>query len=178
MILNLQRIKEETGPAWRDAAMEAIWDQWYRPLAAYLRGSFRLGNETEDLMQDIMLKVYRKIDTYDCRHALSTWLYAIARNTCIDWLAANPAPPVPLEAEPGGGVSTEGQVLRNELDAAVERALAGLEAVDRSIAWLAFYERTPYRRIAALHGLPLHAVKNRVFALRRRLKSVLEDYHA
>jgi DNA-directed RNA polymerase specialized sigma24 family protein len=50
--------------------------------------------------------------------------------------------------------------------------------VDRGIAWLAFYEKAPYRRIATLYDLPLHTVKNRVFALRRRLKEALEDYHA
>jgi RNA polymerase sigma-70 factor (ECF subfamily) len=178
MKLNLERIKESGGPEWRDVAMEAIWDAWYRPLAAYLRSSFRLDAEVEDLMQDIMFKVYRNLEAYDGRHALSTWIYAIARNTCLDWLAVRRPASAALELEPADSRSTEYQVLRNEVDGAVERLLAGLGPVDRSVAWLAFYERAPYRRIAEIHGLPLHAVKNRVFALRRQLKAALEDYYA
>jgi RNA polymerase sigma-70 factor (ECF subfamily) len=178
MKLQLGRLKSEAGSRWREQAMEAIWDAWYRPLAAYVRSSFRLNGETEDLMQDIMLKAYRNLDSYDQRHALSTWLYAIARNTCLDWLSRNRLPALALETEPGGGESTEARVIGRAVEDAVERVLDGLEPLDRSIAWLAFYEKAAYRRIAEVHGLPLHTVKNRVFALRRRLKAVLEDYHA
>ncbi len=178
MKLQLDRLRSEAGPQWRDQAMEAIWDAWYRPLAAYIRTSFRLEGETEDLMQDIMLKVYRSLDAYDSHHALSTWLYAIARNTCLDWLQKARLPVASLDAEPSGGPLTETRVIERAVEGEVDQVLAVLDPQDRSIAWLAFYEKAPYRRIAEVHGIALHTVKNRVFALRRQLKAALEDYHA
>ena len=43
----------------------------------------------EDIVSDIFVKVYEKFDTYDQHHAVSTWLYTIARNTLIDHYRRN-----------------------------------------------------------------------------------------
>lgn len=50
----------------------------------------RTGNRdvTEDIVSDVFLKVYEKIDTYNPKYAVSTWLYTIARNTLTDYYRA------------------------------------------------------------------------------------------
>ncbi len=40
--------------------------------------------EAEDLAQDIFLKVFRSLDTFDRRANFQTWLISVSRNLCID----------------------------------------------------------------------------------------------
>ena len=46
-------------------------------------------DEARDFMQEIMLKVYEKIDSYSHQSKFSTWLYAITRNYCYDQISKN-----------------------------------------------------------------------------------------
>ena len=41
-------------------------------------------DEAEDLAQDIFLKIFKSLDTFDRRANLQTWLMSISRNLCID----------------------------------------------------------------------------------------------
>src|SRR6187549_3423161 len=41
-------------------------------------------DEAEDLTQDIFLKIFRSLDTFDRRANFQTWLISVSRNLCID----------------------------------------------------------------------------------------------
>ena len=41
-------------------------------------------DEAEDLTQDIFLKIFKSLDTFDRRANFQTWLISVSRNLCID----------------------------------------------------------------------------------------------
>ena len=53
----------------------------------------------EDLAQEVFLKAYRALDTYDHQRKFSSWLFKIAHNSTIDHLRRSEIQTVPLEAE-------------------------------------------------------------------------------
>lgn len=66
-------------------AFSTVYQQYKHKLYSYVW--YRAGQDamvTEDIVSDIFLKAYRNYERYDSQYALSTWLYAIARNTLID----------------------------------------------------------------------------------------------
>src|SRR5712692_10272100 len=67
---------------------QAAWD---RIVAQYWRKVFNVAykfvgkhDEAEDLAQEIFLKIFKSLDTFDRRANFQTWLISISRNLCID----------------------------------------------------------------------------------------------
>ena len=72
-------------------------------------------DEAEDLTQDIFLKIFKSLDTFDRRANFQTWLISISRNLCIDHYRS-----VRKERE-----TIDRDVDANELSPAVARARPG-----------------------------------------------------
>ncbi len=170
-----------------------IWHGYYPRLTVYLRRVFGITRreEVEELIQEILLKVYRNRDRYDRKHALSTWVYRIARNYAIDYLRKRDPRQrkiLPCASDEGVGIPMEvGQkyisrvdpvvedVLKKEAREAVRRALASLDRKDRNIVFLRYYEELTCREIGKILKLPEGTVKSRCHRIRGELRILLKE---
>jgi len=65
---------------------EQIYADYFQKVQAYVRGKVQAPHEVEDLVSAIFLKVVQKLDSYDpAKASVSTWVYAITRNTVTDY---------------------------------------------------------------------------------------------
>lgn len=134
----------------------------------------------DELVQETMLTVWRRADSYDPALAgASTWLFTIARNAGIDRqrqdvrrirLAAD----LGREADETVTDGAEIGVLTAEREALVRRALATLSPEQATVVRLSFFAEAPQSAIAAELGIPLGTVKSRVRLALQRLKTMLE----
>ena len=180
--------REQRAPA--DEILESfplLWERYHRSLTWFVSGylsGIRNGDrarQLEDAVQEIMLKVYCSRHRYDGRRAVSTWIYSIARNHCIDLarrsgtgrvhLARDVDPDLLASPEQNG---PESQLVRAELHAAVGRFVASLAGDDRTMLMLRFYEDLPYAQIALATGRPEGTVKYRIHELKKQLRLCLE----
>lgn len=128
----------------------------------------------EDAVQEVFIKVYRSLDTFDGRSAFSTWLFRITRNVCLDMFRAGRRRPVPIDPVdavpiPAPGDMSELVVTR----AAVESAMAALAPEDRdALSAIALFDLS-YEDAATALGVPVGTVKSRVFRARKTLVAVL-----
>lgn len=95
-------------------------------LSRYLRGYFarRIGSqEVEDLVQETLLAVHLKRNTYDRALPFTPWAYAVARYKLVDRFRRNHAPHVPLEdaGELLAVEDTEESTMRSDLTRFLER---------------------------------------------------------
>ena len=128
----------------------------------------------EDMTQDIFIKVWKALPGYHGAASVSTWLYTIARNTCLTELkrrahrptvslhapeieAVVDALPAMQTSDPEAGASLDAQAL-----------LARLPEKYRRVVTLFYLEQKSYEEVGALLGLPLGTVKTFLF---RREKS-------
>jgi RNA polymerase sigma-70 factor (ECF subfamily) len=133
----------------------------------------------EELVQEVMLSVWRRADGFDPRLAsVSTWLFTIARNKRIDFLRRVKRPEV-LAEDPAFQPE-----LVNGVDAAYEladdsdrlrQALRGLPAEQAELLKLAYYEDKSHSTIAAETQLPLGTVKSRIRLALQRLRGMIGE---
>ena len=160
-------------------AFEEIWQEYYPKLTVFLRTSFHF-EETDDLVQEIMLKIYSKMETYKPAWSLNTWIYSIARNHAIDSIKKSSSrlrmvENVRAEAvlADNHSVSTETLVLEKELKESVAVFIAGLPENERQVSFLKYYGEMDYREISRVTGLPVGTIKYLV----HRIKMKFAEYY-
>jgi RNA polymerase sigma-70 factor (ECF subfamily) len=127
-------------------------------------------DEAEDLTQDIFLKIFKSLDTFDRRANFQTWLISISRNLCIDHyrsvrkeretidrgVNAAELSPVSRETSPMQALEQQDRVLL------LRQALAGLPEALRTAVLMRDIQELSYQEIADRLRLPEGTVKSRI----------------
>lgn len=160
-------------------AFAALFDHFAPRLKAYLR---RLGADAaaaEELVQEVMLLVWRRAETFDPAQASAgTWVFTIARNRRIDALRREQRPEidpddpalVPDPVEPADRALETAQAAGR-----LRAALKDLPTEQAELLRMAYFEDKPHSAIAAERGLPLGTVKSRLRLALDRLRKVLRE---
>lgn len=137
----------------------------------------------QDLFQDALLAAYLSLDTLRDEHKFRSWLYGIARHTCLMHLRVQRIGDLSLEflwdrggelpsEKPDPEAIAERLELRRTLLAAVER----LSAANRETVLLFYYEDFDLRETAATLGVSVNTVKGRLHRARKQLHQLLSGY--
>lgn len=133
--------------------------------------------QAEDLTQDIFLKIFRSLDTFDRRANFQTWLISVSRNLCIDHYRSVRKErqtidrDVPAEdLSPASSTVSPLAALENrDLAALLRQALGSLPASLRTAVLLRDIQELSYLEIAERLHLPEGTVKSRINRGRKEL---------
>lgn len=160
-------------------AFGALFGHFAPRLKSYLR---RLGCDSgaaEELVQEVMLLVWRRAESFDPRQAsASTWMFTIARNKRVDSLRREQRPefdPNDPLLLPAPGESADQRVESRECNSRLRAALKTLPAEQADLLRMAYFEDKPHSLISAEHGIPLGTVKSRLRLAMDRLRRALRD---
>jgi len=159
------------------AAFGRLFDHFAPKLKAMLvKGGLRDGS-AEDVVQDVMLKVWHKAAQFDPHRAeASAWIYRIARNRQIDLARKRPLPQPEVWEDPPDEDPDAGQILALKQEAAqLRKALASLTPEQSQVIRKAFVEDLAHSEISAATGIPLGTVKSRIRLGLERLRHELRD---
>lgn len=109
----------------------------------------------EDLMQDTFLKAIEKIDTFDMRCKLSSWLCQIAKNTYFDYLRKKKnQTDVELceESIQNVEMSPEDRLMSAEATGEIHRMIHKLEDAYKEVFLLRFYANLSFKEIGNVFG--------------------------
>src|SRR5437773_5333227 len=144
-------------------------------------------DEAEDLTQDIFLKVFKSLDTFDRRANFQTWLISVSRNLCIDHyrsvrkeretidrdVDANELAPASRDEGPIAALEQRDRV------ALLRQALAALPETLRTAVLMRDIQELSYQEIADALRLPEGTVKSRInrgrTELARQIKKLRGD---
>jgi len=127
-------------------------------------------DEAEDLTQDIFLKLFKSLKTFDRRANFSTWLISVSRNLCIDHyrstrrehdMVTHDVDVVSL-ARPSGVDSPQAALEQRDRVALLRAALDTLAPSLRTAVMLRDIQELSYQEIADRLGVPEGTVKSRI----------------
>ena len=153
-----------------DQALEQILQNYqgkvFRMAVVILRDAGR----AEEVTQDIFLKLWRALPAYDGRAAVSTWLYAIARNSCLSAVRAEGyrrTSALDEVTEPGASSNTP-------LELSVGQCVERLPELQRQVITLFYLEDRSVSEVAAMLDLPENTVKSHLHRARRALGEMMK----
>lgn len=160
------------------AAFGRLFDHYAPRLKGFVIRSGAPAAQAEDVVQDVMMTVWRKARLFDPERAqVSAWIYQIARNRQIDILRKEARPiPEALKAEEDDAGPDAGQVIALEQETDVLReALGRLAPAQREMIEKAYIGELSHTEIAEETGLPLGTIKSRIRLGLDRLRHELKD---
>jgi len=152
------------------AAWELIVRQYWRKVFNVAYKFVGKHDQAEDLTQEIFLKIFRSLDTFDRRANFQTWLISISRNLCIDYyrsvrkeretidrdVDANELTPASHDPGPVAALEQRDRV------ALLRQALAELPETLRTAVLMRDIQELSYQEIADRLHLPEGTVKSRI----------------
>jgi RNA polymerase sigma-70 factor, ECF subfamily len=126
--------------------------------------------EAEDLTQDIFLKVFRSLNTFDRRANFQTWLVSVSRNLCIDHyrsvrkereIVEHDAEAIDLAPSTADTAQMSALEQRDRV-VLLRRALSALPQTLRTAVLMRDIQEMTYQEIADTLGLPEGTVKSRI----------------
>lgn len=161
------------------AAFAELFRRFGPKVKAYM---MRLGTSdalAEDMIQDVMLTVWKRAELFDAgRASVATWIFSIARNRRID--VARRDRHIEFEADDPELVTDEDDTAFHHLAGAqdmrrVKEAMQALPQEQAMVVRLSFYEDKAHSEIAEELGLPLGTVKSRIRLAMEKLRVRLGD---
>jgi len=152
-----------------------LFDRYHAPLFNLYSKIMGDRGASEDLVQDVFLKILRYRQSYQPGTPFRPWLYQIARNARIDVLRKNPRKQVELEPEMMQSASHADSAEQEQESAMLHRALMQLPEEKREILMLARFREMKYEEIAELLGCELNTVKTRVHRALQELRKTFRQ---
>ncbi len=142
--------------------------------------------ESEDVVQDTFLRVYKNLDRYDETLKFSTWIYRIATNLCIDRLRKR-KPVYSLDAEssehegldgysmiPSDDRTPETELMLSDTQRIIHQAIETLPPKYKTVMALRYMQDLSLQEIGDIMDMPVTTIKTRVHRGREFLRKKLE----
>lgn len=158
-------------------AQQELYDRTCERIYRLLLRMTASPDDAFDLVQETYLRAFTRIDRFDGRSAVSTWLYRVAVNEALQFLrrAGRSRENVPQVAPES---HVESDLERSEVKIDVNDALAELAPSDRAILLLRYQEGLDYRAMSEILECAAGTVASRLNRARNALRGILQKGYA
>ena len=168
-----------------ERSLEILIHRYLKPIYSFVYRYIGNGEAAEDITQEIFVKAWRNLKKFNQNKSFKTWIFAIAKNTSIDWLGKKKTIPFSeFENEKGENKFIERLADPTSLfDELLERvgieemlnaAINQLAPKYRMVLFLRYNDHFTFREIAEVLREPLNTIKSRhrrsIAILRKLLK--------
>lgn len=136
--------------------------------------------DAQDIVQDVFIKVYRNIQSFDASQRFSPWIYRIAHNEAVNNIKKKVREPLTFFdpevffPHPVAADSPQEDAERGEMRKVLEACLDDLDGKYKEVLALRYFEDMDYRDIAEVLKLPVVTVGVRLNRGKAKLKKIYE----
>jgi len=141
---------------------------------------------SEDITQEVFLRVYQAIGRFQGRSSFRTWLYRITRNLCLTELKKRGARGEHLSIEdegeekvnrllPASAGSLMEEIERRDISESIQALIAGMPEKYRTVLTLFYLQQLRYEEIAEIMEIPMGTVKTHIHRAKLCLRDLVLD---
>jgi RNA polymerase sigma-70 factor (ECF subfamily) len=156
-------------------AFEVFYRLYHPRLTRFSANLLRRADLIEEVVNDTLLAVWRKPDSYSGASKVSTWVFAIGYRKALKARrkADDPVEDGKKDLRESEEASPEQVLRRAETHAQLRDAMEALSPDHRAVVDLTYFHEMGYREIAEIMACPVDTVKTRMFHARRHLRRLL-----
>jgi RNA polymerase sigma-70 factor (ECF subfamily) len=156
-------------------AFETLVRRYQQRLFAFVNRFVRSDRDSEEIVQDSLVKLYLNIGVVDVKKRLSTYLFGIAKNTAFSLLRQRNRTAIPFDdiAEIETDARIYERLLQKENIETVRKALSNIDPKYRKILKLYYFDDLSYEEISKFESLPVNTVRTRLKRAKEALKKTL-----
>jgi RNA polymerase sigma-70 factor (ECF subfamily) len=156
-------------------AFESLYRKYHPRLTRFLTNLIRRPQLVEEVLNDTMMVLWNRPDSFSGASRLSTWIFAIAYRKAFKALRRCDEPIEDADAEMrvSPDATPEQALGQQQAQGALREAMQQLSADHRAALDLTYFHEMGYREIAEIMDCPIDTVKTRMYYARRHLKRVL-----
>jgi RNA polymerase sigma factor (sigma-70 family) len=156
-------------------AFEDLYRLYHPRLARFLSSLLRKPEVIDEVLNDTLLAVWRRPDSFNGGSKLSTWIFAIAYRKALRARSRldEPVDGEGAESHASDEDGPEQQLGHRQLHEVLRSAMQSLSPDHRAAVDLTYFYELGYKEIAEIMDCPVDTVKTRVFHARRILRSAL-----
>ena len=171
-------VNELASAQMREAALEALVQQYASALYRVAYSVMRNAADAEDAVQETFLRAYKQLHRYESRSSFSTWLYRIAANCAVDLIRARKVrQPVEVpETLAAKDPEPDRALYSSQVQGRVAEAMDELSVQERTAFVLRHFEGQSIDEISRTLGVGDNAAKHAVFRAVQKLRRALEPF--
>ncbi len=136
--------------------------------------------DTDDLVQEVFIKVWKNLDNFKEASQLYTWIYRIATNESLTFLRKKRKrfflSIVDVEAELAVKIDNTSQIDGDEIQKQLQKALLKLPDKQRLVFNLKYYEEMKYEQIAEITETSVGSLKASYHHAVKKIEEILKDH--
>lgn len=167
---------------------EYLVDRYEAKLNRYVRRISDINREnTEDLLQEVFLKIYKNLNDYDPKFSFSSWIYRITHNEAISFFRKQNARPKIAQSKNDeeldllnlipSNFNVKEAYQKKELARKVGQIIANLTEKYRTVLVLRFLEEKNYNEISDILQIPSGTVATLISRAKEQFKKLAEVHH-
>ena len=162
-------------------AFGILMDRYERKLFSYGRKFLTGQDNIEDVVQEVFIKTYRNIKSFDTSQKFSPWIYRIAHNTFVNALRKNAKSPLrffdfdTFTAHPVYEDAMPAEREQQRVNGVIDRGLDKLSPEYREIIILYYIQNLSYKEIADILHIPIGTVSVRLLRAKKTLKKFVPN---
>jgi RNA polymerase sigma-70 factor (ECF subfamily) len=160
----------------QDEAFGELMDRYTEKLSRYGKRFLSQSEYIEDIVQDVFIKTYQNINSFDTKRKFSPWIYRIAHNAFVNALRKKSTEPVLMfdfDALVSHTIVDDPEERRKEdeeMGVLLKKGIENLTPAYREIITLFYFENLSYEEISEVLEIPIGTVGIRLSRAKRSLR--------
>ena len=152
----------------------ALWEEFSIPLRKFISKRISNQHDTEDILQEVFLKINSNIEDLKDKQKLQSWIYSIAGNTIIDFYRKNSKVEIELP-EDLMKITDEDDSMNEEISGCLKPMINRLPEKYKQAIILTEYKNITQKELSVQLGISVSGAKSRVQRGRKMLKDMILD---